>query len=82
MEIASAILYSQMGHSIHGQEGESLNIPAERDLLTDVLPNGAHHLDLMWAHPDDLGRAGGEAVRGGSRAGGQSADSLSVRFAR
>ena len=33
--------------------GVTWNISAERDLLAYVLPNGAHHLDLMWAHPDD-----------------------------
>ena len=33
--------------------GVTRNISTERDLLAFVLPNGAHHLDLMWTHPDD-----------------------------
>jgi lysosomal Pro-X carboxypeptidase len=33
--------------------GVMQNISVERDLLAYVLPNGGHHLELMWAHPDD-----------------------------
>ena len=29
------------------------NISVVDELWAYVLPNGAHHLDLMWAHPND-----------------------------
>jgi len=29
------------------------NISAKSELWAYVLPNGAHHLDLMWSHPED-----------------------------